>query len=63
MAAQLQRDQATYVCEVCGGEFEFGWSDDEAKAELAETFPGIGIEECGTVCDDCFKKMGLTGDS
>lgn len=46
-----------YQCVYCHGIFEKGWSDEEAKAELDETFPGITVEECGLVCDDCWKEM------
>jgi hypothetical protein len=48
----------TFKCVLCGGEFEKGWSDDEAKDELDETFPGISTEECDLVCDDCYKMIG-----
>lgn len=48
-----------YECAVCHGVFETGWSDEEATAELGETFPGIGKQDCAIVCDDCYKAMGL----
>lgn len=48
-----------YKCAACGGVFEKGWTDEEAKEELGTTFPGIGAEDCDLVCDDCFKKMGF----
>lgn len=49
----------SYVCSVCKEEFEQGWSEEEAEAELAETFPGFNKSECDIVCDDCYKKMGF----
>jgi hypothetical protein len=49
----------TFTCAVCHGTFEKGWSDDEAKEELSNTFPGFDTDECDLVCDDCFKKMGF----
>jgi len=49
----------TYTCALCKGVFEFGWSDEEAKAELEENFEGFTTEECDVVCDDCYKKMGF----
>ena len=49
----------TYVCAVCKEEFESDWSEEEALDELSKTFPGIPVEECESVCDDCFKNMGL----
>lgn len=46
-----------YRCDACGGVFDFGWSDEEAKAEQeANGWSGI---DCGIVCDDCFKAMGF----
>lgn len=48
----------TYKCSACGGTFEKGWSDEEAKKELADKFD-VPVEECAIVCDDCYKKMGL----
>lgn len=44
-----------YRCEMCGGVFRHGWSDEDALAELAATFPGFEREDCALVCDDCFK--------
>jgi hypothetical protein len=51
-----------YRCEVCEGVFDKGWSDEEASAELAETFQGFSEDECGMVCDDCYKAMGFGDD-
>lgn len=51
-----------YKCTCCKGIFTKGWSDEEAKAELADTFPGFEEEECDLVCDDCYKKMGFGTD-
>jgi hypothetical protein len=44
----------TYVCSSCGEIFEAGWSEEEATAELANTFPGADKVECAIVCDDCY---------
>ena len=49
----------TYKCAVCGEVHEKSWSDEEAAAELAENFPGFEPDDCGIVCDDCYKKMGF----
>lgn len=46
----------TFKCACCDGVFEKGWSDEEAKAELGETFEGFEPEDCDLVCDDCFKE-------
>ena len=42
-----------YRCEMCGGVFSYGWSDDEAKAEANAN--GFDVANCGVVCDDCYK--------
>jgi hypothetical protein len=47
-----------YTCAACHQTFKYAWSDEEAKKELEQKF-GIPVEECGIVCDDCYKKMGL----
>lgn len=48
-----------YTCTMCQQEFLKGWSDEEAKAELGENFPGFEPDECDVVCDDCYKSLGL----
>jgi len=50
-----------YRCEACNGVFEKGWSDDQARSELGEAFPGVGTEDCGMVCDDCYRDMKAKG--
>ena len=50
-----------YKCYVCEGIFEFGISDEEATEELNENFPDIEKEDCGIVCDNCYKKMEFGG--
>lgn len=50
-----------YRCDACGGIFDNGWTDEEAKAEQeANGWAGVdcGVD-CGVVCDDCFKAMGF----
>lgn len=49
----------TYICSVCGGEFEADWSEEEAEQELKENFPGLSKNDCDLVCDDCYKKLGF----
>ena len=46
-----------YKCAACHGVFDKGWSDEEAKAELGVNFPGMTTDDCGIVCDDCYKAM------
>lgn len=50
----------TYDCGVCGGTFEKGWSDDEAKAEYALNFPqekAADLNRGPFVCDDCYQQF------
>jgi len=42
-----------YRCEMCGGVFVAGWSDEEAKIEAESK--GLDVSNCGQVCDDCYK--------
>lgn len=49
-----------YRCALCGQVFKTGWSDEEARAELAERFPGTGTEECVVICDGCNELLELT---
>lgn len=43
-----------YRCEMCNKIFDFGWSEEEAKAEAKSK--GLDVNDCGIVCDDCYKK-------
>lgn len=45
-----------YRCAACGGVFEKGWTEDEARGELADTF-AIPVEDCEIVCDDCYNEI------
>ena len=44
-----------YQCDQCGGIFEKGWSDDDAKKEKERLFPSLKKENESIVCDDCFR--------
>ena len=46
-----------YTCAACGNTYEEGWSDEEARAEYAEVFPGCSIDEADIVCDPCYQEM------
>ena len=47
---------ATYICQECLGEYEFGWSDEEAHAEAVQNFGRDGhAPDMAIVCDDCYK--------
>lgn len=53
----LSQSPDTYECCLCHGTFTKGWTDDEAMAELETKYPGMPLEECGIVCDDCFVRQ------
>lgn len=64
MSENPRFDPATqYRCARCGGVFDLvedeTWNDAAAAAERERLFPGIGPDQCDTVCDDCFRAMGL----
>ena len=46
---------------MCKGEFESGWTDEEAKEELKENFDGESTDDCDVVCDDCYKAVTIGG--
>ncbi len=48
----------TFKCDMCGGVFEKGQSEEEALAEYKQHF-GIDMrpEEVGLCCDDCWEKI------
>lgn len=45
----------TFLCEMCGGEFEANWSKDEATEELHQDFGQMPTEDCVVICDDCYQ--------
>jgi hypothetical protein len=52
-----------YKCAMCGDVFEKGQSDEDAKDELQDVFPGFEIADCDLVCDDCYNNlMGNNGE-
>jgi len=44
-----------YECAVCHGRFHKTWSDEEATAEMYETWNETSDPE--VVCDDCFQQV------
>jgi hypothetical protein len=48
-----------YKCSNCNLEFELvkNWTDEDAIKEKEKNFPGITLEECDIVCDDCYQKL------
>jgi hypothetical protein len=49
-----------YTCAACHGTFNNGWTDEEAKAELGEHFPGTPVDACEEVCDECYNAITAT---
>lgn len=51
------KEDKTYTCAVCKNTFEEDWTEEEAIAELHETFGNFSTDECAVVCDDCYKEF------
>lgn len=52
----------TYICDCCGGEFEFldpsEWSNEDAVKEYEASFSDEARQdERATICDDCYKDI------
>lgn len=46
-----------YTCAACSGEFEDGWTEEEAAAEARANFGGDALDyPCVRVCDPCYQK-------
>jgi hypothetical protein len=44
----------TFTCAACKGTFPKAWSDEEARAEFEQRFPGEPFDETvEMICDDC----------
>lgn len=56
------RKPETFVCAMCGGEFEKDWTDEEAEAEYAERWPGMADARRVVICEDCFKLRRMADD-
>lgn len=52
----------TYKCDVCGETYEKGLTDAEAAKQFESEFPGFEPDDCGVVCDDCFKCWSPIGE-
>lgn len=52
----------SYRCAHCGEIKKKGWSDEEAKSELAQNFPGHTTSDCDLICDTCFQKFNAWMD-
>lgn len=45
----------TFKCSACGGTFEKARSDEEAEAEMHETFGDLPKDDQSVVCDQCWE--------
>ena len=45
-----------YRCAWCGGIFDILRSNEKALAEKERYFPGVPMEKCALICDDCYQK-------
>ena len=52
---ELEPDE--YRCEICGGIFKKGWSDEDAIAEQKRNFNEAPAEDDAILCDDCYKQF------
>jgi hypothetical protein len=46
-----------YICDMCKNKYEKLLTEEEAIAEKDKYFPDISLDECGIVCDDCYKSI------
>jgi hypothetical protein len=46
-------------CYLCRKNMEKDSPEDleEMKTELEKNFPGVPVEECGIICDDCYNEI------
>jgi hypothetical protein len=49
--------ERTFICARCGGTFERDRPEGEARAELAEFWPGFDVTQCDVVCDACWDEI------
>jgi len=57
----MNEKPATYKCEECNGVFEFGWTDEEAVAEMKNN--GFDAYDCAVVCDGCYRNIMGEGNT
>ena len=43
-----------FKCSICQGVFQYAWTNEEAVSEAEAN--NFNIDECDTVCDDCYQK-------
>jgi hypothetical protein len=59
-SAASEAGQNQYRCAWCGNVYDLerneDWSEEKARAEKERDFPGVPMEQCVVVCDDCYQK-------
>ncbi len=55
----MERAEKLYKCEICGGIYERGWTEEEATEEAKKHGWDVGEDPDSyvIVCDDCYKKV------
>lgn len=49
-----------FQCAMCREVFDKGWTEEEAEEEMRDLWgDDITKEDCGIVCDDCFRKLPI----
>ncbi len=48
---------AKFTCGECGGEFDFEWSDEEARAEAIRNGFNPDSDDMAIICDNCYQKV------
>ncbi len=53
----------TYTCEMCEETFDYeeGWDDQDARAEMEADFGPVAPSDAAVVCDDCYRKTQHKG--
>lgn len=52
------------TCDACGLRFENAWSEADARAEAAQNYPGLEVDDrrsTAVVCDDCYRALQRVG--
>ena len=47
-----------FECSVCHNIYEKEWTEEEAREEQKDN--GFEHLDCDIVCDDCYKKLGIS---
>ncbi len=45
----------SYKCAACGNTYVQDRTEEEVLKELKNNYPGLSVDDCEIVCDDCYK--------